>query len=75
MDINGFPPGQVLHRQIKGAFVAKGTTFTAWCRENGISPAAGKNSLLGAWDGPKGRQVRQQLIEAAGLTADSSGNA
>lgn len=65
-------PGADLYRLVKAGFVAKGTTFTAYCHSAGIIPSNGRQALLGSWTGPRGREVVRKLVEASGLTAKSS---
>lgn len=67
MNINEISPGKRLYNQVKSGFILKETTFTKWCRENGVARSAAIACLMGAWDGPKGKQLRQILISEAGL--------
>ena len=71
MDINELKPSPDLYLQARIGFIKKGTTFGAWCRENGIQHTNAKAALVGAWNGPKGREVRRQLLIASGLTNPS----
>lgn len=66
-------PGQTLYREVLAGFVRKGDSLTAWCRRNGVLRQSAKQSLMGIWDGPKGRAMRLRLLVAAGLiSAESS---
>lgn len=59
--------GKSLYAEVRGAFVRKGETFTAWCRENGLNPSNTRLALLGGWDGPKGQAIKKRAIKASGL--------
>lgn len=67
MNLNDFPPGKELYLKVRGGFVMNGSTLTQWCRSNNIQPQNARSCLAGAWDGPKGRELRKKLIIAAGL--------
>lgn len=71
MNRNDISPGPQLYIQVRAAFVAQGTTLGAWCRERGIAHQNAKSALVGAWNGPKGREVRRKLIEASGVARPS----
>lgn len=68
MNTTDFPPGLDLYNRVKAEFVARGTTLSAYCRSRGIHAGNARLALMGAWNGPKGRQVREELIEASGIT-------
>lgn len=68
MQINNLSPGPDLYRHVRAGFVAQGSTLTTWCRERNINPTNAKSALVGAWNGPKGRQLRRELVEASGIT-------
>ena len=59
-------PGTILHEAIIGAFWARGLGFDAWCEENGITPSNARNATFGQSRGPKGRQMLERIIDAAG---------
>jgi hypothetical protein len=63
-------PGPDLYNKVRGSFISNGASLGKWCRENGSSIQAAKSCLTGTWNGPKGRELRQRLIEASGV-ADS----
>lgn len=60
-------PGLDLHLKVRGAFVAQGTSFKRWCRDNGIKPTNARDALIGRWNGPKGQAMRARIVESAGL--------
>jgi len=59
-------PGSVLHEILVGAFRARGTSFTEWCNENGVTPNNARQASYGQSRGVAGRALRERLIEAAG---------
>lgn len=62
--LNGADP---LRQRIKAGFVAQGTTYTKWCREHGVNRSNCNAALAGAWDGPKAKALRSQVLMAAGV--------
>lgn len=71
MKSNDIKPGPELYQKVRGGFIADGTTLAAWCREHGYSPTNARSALMGAWNGPKGRQLRRQLAEDSGVIRTS----
>jgi hypothetical protein len=59
--------GPDLVRSVRAGFVMQGTTLGAYCRNHNIRLQHARSALLGGWNGPKGTQVREQLLQAAGL--------
>ena len=68
MSENTFPfqPGVFLHDAIVGAFRASGASFEQWCSEQGITPTVVRSATYGMSKGPRGRQILNDLIAAAG---------
>jgi hypothetical protein len=60
-------PSRDLLRKVKAHFILEGTTLTAWCRDNGINMPNAREALMGTWDGPAGRRLRERLCHVAGL--------
>lgn len=60
-------PSIDLYRKVRGAFIAKGETLKGWCRDNGTHFSNARNSLVGSWDGPRGREMRARIVKASGL--------
>ncbi len=61
-------PSRQLYNQVRGAFVSKGTSLNKWCKANQINPQNALTCLVGSWDGPKAKELRQQIVEASGLS-------
>lgn len=71
MDSNDISPSPQLYLRVRAAFIMQGTTFGAWCREKGIHQTNAKSALIGVWNGPKGREVRRQLLIDSGVALPS----
>ena len=52
------------NQKVRAAFVARGTSFHAWCKKEGIDPHNARKAILGQWTGPKADTIIKQ-IEAA----------
>lgn len=72
MDINDIQPSKELHLKVRAGFIAQGKTLGGWCKARGIHPTNARNCLIGSWDGPKGRALREKLLEASGVIGSSS---
>lgn len=59
-------PGAILHEVIVGCFKSSGTSFDAWCRENGVNSSTAKTATYGQSGGNKGRAILARMINAAG---------
>lgn len=59
--------GLHLYYKVLGAFVTRRTSLNKWCNEHDIHHQNAKACLIGAWDGPKARELRRQLLMAAGI--------
>lgn len=61
-----FQPGAVLHEVIVGAFRSAGTSFEAWCNQNGVHTSTARMATYGQSGGDKGQALLDQIIDAAG---------
>lgn len=59
------PPGFDLHARVRAGFLLQGTSLTEWCRTNGTHISNARGALLGTWNGPKGKAMRNKIIKAA----------
>lgn len=73
--IKPFQPGAILHEVIVGAFRSAGTSFEAWCKENGVHPSTARTATYGQSGGSQGRALLQRIINAAGEDLVSAGYA
>lgn len=64
--------GARLMQEVRASFILAGTTYTAWCREQGIDPSLVRQAIFGTWAGPKGRAVRAKVLGAARLQEAAS---
>jgi hypothetical protein len=64
-------PGQELYNQVRAGFVLRNTTFNRWCVQNQVTRQNAVQALLGGWNGPKARKLRDRLLSAAGLNEES----
>lgn len=60
-------PGPDLYLRVRIGFISQGTTLAAWCKERSIYPTNAKSAIVGVWDGPKARELRDQIVQAAQL--------
>ncbi|WP_372521359.1 hypothetical protein [Pararhodobacter marinus] len=62
--------GRSDHRlaQVRAGFVGRGTSFHAWCKNNGVDTANARKALAGRWIGPKATELVEKLQHAAGVT-------
>ncbi len=67
VNINDFAPSHNLYLRVRAGFVAQGLTLGGWCRERSINPTNARSALLGAWNGPAGRKLRDELLVASGV--------
>ncbi|EDI5553110.1 hypothetical protein CEH80_14705 [Salmonella enterica subsp. enterica serovar Poona] len=66
MNKNLTPSPELLAR-VRIGFVVNGTSLHKWCQENGVKYANARQALIGAWNGPMGKKLRNELITKAGL--------
>ncbi len=52
--------------EVRAAFILKGTTLTAWCRQNGLKPQWAWNILQGRHLGAVSLSWRRKMIEESG---------
>lgn len=52
---------------VRVGFVLRGTTFSAWCRANGVNPSNARMALRGGWRGPKAQKLVKRIKKAAGV--------
>jgi hypothetical protein len=54
-----------LLNEVVGRFRIHGTNLTKWCKENGIKEPNARVYLLGERNGPKAKEWRQRIVNAA----------
>lgn len=65
MSISEHQPSVNLYNIVRAGFVAQGTTMGKWCRANDVNPTNARACLVGVWDGPKGKNLRDKIIDAS----------
>ena len=56
------PPSLGLYRSVRSVFILNGKSLGSWCRQNDVSLAMVKDSLIGKNNGKKSVAVRNQII-------------
>jgi hypothetical protein len=69
---NNLSPCLNLYYRVKGGFVSQGGSLTAWCRKHEVDSSSARAALVGSWNGPKGKALREKLIESSGITETPS---
>jgi hypothetical protein len=59
--------GDDLMKKIRIGFIEQGTSFNAWCIAHNVSRTNATQAIYGAWNGPKGREMRERIMRAAGI--------
>lgn len=59
------PGSKELLLEVRGRFIQRGETLSAWCEENGISLPNARKYLRGDRDGVIARHWRQRIVSAA----------
>lgn len=68
MNINGLAPSPQLYLDVRAGFISQGQSLTGWCKGKGVDSSNARAALAGAWNGPKGKALRAELIEASGIS-------
>jgi len=61
-----YQPGVILYDVIIGLLRARGTSFSAWCKELEIKESSARNALYGQSGGRRGKELRENVIGRAG---------
>tara|TARA_R110002033_G_scaffold17587_1_gene47666 strand:- start:12297 stop:12530 length:234 start_codon:yes stop_codon:yes gene_type:complete len=69
MNVNLSSPSRELYNQVRAGFIFQGSSLSAWCRSNDIKQPNAMHCLMGTWNGPKGQALREQLIQASGISS------
>lgn len=56
------------YRLVRAGFIARGSSFNAWCKANGVKRQNAAAALLGKAGGPKARALVARLLKEAGVT-------
>lgn len=55
------------HRRILAGFIAKGTSLSALCRENGVKSQNAHRALRRQWKGPKASDLVAEIVKCSGI--------
>lgn len=50
------------YRAVRAAFIARGTTLNAWCKDNGLYRQTVEKALKGLRHSRNGARIREQLV-------------
>lgn len=59
--------------QIRAAFVMRGTSFNAWCRENKIVRRTAEQAINGENRSENAQKLAQRIIDEAGIVCINAG--
>lgn len=59
--------GKARYVSARAAFVAKGTTLNAWCKENGTHIQNVREAFFGSWTGNAASTLVARVMSAAGV--------
>jgi hypothetical protein len=59
------PPSLSLHLRVRLGFILQGSTLKAWCRQNGVHSSNARAALVGFWNGPGAKRLRERIVKAA----------
>lgn len=56
------------NNRVRAAFIAKGTSFHAFCKASGFDSHNARKAVLGIWTGPKAKVILVEVLQASGVT-------
>ena len=59
-------PGPVFYEVFLGALMIYGTNLKEWAALHGYEANNAKMAAVGAWNGPKAKELRQKMIDRVG---------
>ncbi len=57
------------HRLVRAGFTTQGTSFQAWCNQEGVTRQNADKALMNQWKGPKAAALVARILEAAKVAA------
>lgn len=67
MNAKEFTPCIQLYNHVRAGFVMQGSALATWCHDRGVRPQHARDCLIGTWNGPKGKALREEIIKASGI--------
>ncbi len=55
------------YQLVRANFIAKGTTLTNWCQQNGTYIQNIRAAYFGEWSGPKAKELISRVEQPAGI--------
>jgi hypothetical protein len=68
-------PGPDLLASVRAGFVARHSSLSKFCQQNGLTPSWARQVLIGKRTGPSATKARNRLARAAGLESFPGGGA
>lgn len=65
-------PGVDLYIQVRKGFVGQNSSLNRWCKCNDVKRQHAEACLKGMWNGPRGKQLRTELLIASGIASSES---
>jgi hypothetical protein len=65
--------GKRLYTLVRASFILRGTSFTAWCNDQGLRHANVRAAIIGTWTGPKATEVASRAVDASGAALRCDG--
>jgi len=63
---------KILVNKVRAGFIARGSSLHRYCLDQGLDSSNTTKTLLGKWNSPRAIILRQQIIDAAGLSNESA---
>lgn len=67
MNVNTLIPSRELYNQVRAAFILNDSSLGTWCTANDVKQQNVMACLVGTWNGPKGKELRNRLVIASSL--------
>ena len=58
-------PSLGLYLKVRLGFILQNTSLKAWCRRSGVHSSNARDALIGSWNGPGGKRLRERIVKAA----------
>lgn len=55
-------PGEQFYLSVRAGFCKIGSSLTEWCRDNGYKIQNVRSACYGAWEGPRAREIRAEIV-------------
>ncbi|EAQ65839.1 hypothetical protein MED121_01470 [Marinomonas sp. MED121] len=72
--VKNIPPKNELYNKVKAGFILQGSSLARWCLDNDVARQNAAQALKGIWAGPKSSELKQRILDSAGLTMEDLAN-